>query len=126
MGAPILKFNRYRLKTLQTHNGGEDISTAFKRYLAEYGISAQTTAPYTPEQNGVSERMNRTLVECARTMLHANGLDYKFWGEAIMTAAHIRNRCLTKKLNGKTPEEIWTGVMPSIAHLRTFGCVGYD
>jgi transposase InsO family protein len=81
-----------RVKALRSDNGGEYNSAKFKKYLAEHGICAQTTAPYTPEQNGVSERMNRTLVECARTMLHAQDMNYTYWAEAVMTAAYIRNR----------------------------------
>jgi hypothetical protein len=58
-------------------------------------------------------------------MLHAQGMKYTYWAEAVMTAAYIRNRCPAKALGDITPEEVWTGKPPSIAHLRTFGCVAY-
>ena len=85
----------------------------------------QTTAPYTPQQNGVSERLNRTLVEMARTMLKHKKLEHSFWAEAITTANYIKNRCPTKALQDLTPHEVWTGRKPNIDHLRTFGSTAY-
>jgi hypothetical protein len=111
-----------RLKVLRSDNGGE--YKAFSDYLTKRGIRHQTTAPYTPEQNGVAERANRTLVEGGRTMLKTQGMEDRFWGEAIATAAYLRNRSPTKALD-ITPEEAWTGKKPSISHLRIFGCPAY-
>ncbi|TPX52862.1 hypothetical protein PhCBS80983_g06433, partial [Powellomyces hirtus] len=77
-------------------------------------------------QNGVAECMNRTLVEMAPCLLLQAGLPYKFWDEALMTAACLRNRSPTGALHNKaTPWQIWTGTRPNIQHLRIFGCTAY-
>ena len=80
--------------------------------------------PYTPEQTGVAERANWTIVEMARSMLHIRQLDYKFWAEAVMTAVYLKNRNPTKAL-ARTPEEEWSGLKLTVDHLRPFGCVAY-
>ena len=122
----------YMIKALRSDGGGEYVSNVFKQYLVQHGIQHQQTPPYTPEHNGVAERMNRTLVECARSMLHDAMLSYVYWGEAIMTACYIRNRSPTRSLlntslGAITPYEGWFGIgnKPSIAHLRVFGCKAY-
>ena len=92
---------------------------------SESGIIQELTEAYSPQQNGLAERANRTLVEVARSMLYHHHLPLPFCAEAISTAAYIRNRCPTTRLGTVTPEEAWTGHKPSVSHLRTFGCVGY-
>lgn len=77
--------------------------------------------PHTPQQNGVAERANRTLVEMARSMLLHAGLDERFWAEAIKTASYLRNRAETTTLPGVTPFEAWAGRKPCVQHLRVFG-----
>ncbi len=67
------------LKTLRTDIGGEYISNEFKQYLQEHGIQHQLTVAYIPQQNGVAERMNSTLMDCVRTLLHTAKLDKKFY-----------------------------------------------
>jgi transposase InsO family protein len=114
-----------RVQSIRSDNGGEYISTALRDFLEANGITHEFTVPYTPQQNGVAERMMRTLVEAARTMLHASGLPSSFWGEAVTTAAYIRNRCPTKAVDGLTPYEGWHGKKPSVNHLRAFGCIAY-
>jgi len=81
--------------------------------------------PYSPQQNGVAECANRTIMECARSMILAQGLDLEFWGEAMNTAVYIKNRCPTKVLNSKTPQEVWSGRKPDVFHLRVFGCKAF-
>jgi transposase InsO family protein len=130
----IEKFRLYRaasekqlglsIKTVRSDNGGEYIGE-FRRELLRHGIGIETSAPYTPEQNGVAERMNRTLVESARSMIHAQGLGQEFWGEAIVTAAYIRNRVVSRSTQGKSPEELWSGKKPTVRHLRVWGCVAF-
>jgi len=84
-----------KIKTLRSDGGGEYTSTDFEQYLKMNGIRHEVTVAHTPEQNGVAERMNRTLVESARAMLaHAN-LSKMYWAEAVNTAAFLRNRVLT-------------------------------
>lgn len=77
------------------------------------------------EQNGISERDNRTIVEAARSMIHASHINIRFWGEAIMCATYVLNRTGTRTLDNKTPFEAWHKVKPSVSHLRIFGCDAY-
>ena len=80
-----------KLKVLRTDNGGEYTSKKFERYLKSEGIRHERTVPKTPEQNGVAERLNRTLVEMVRSMLIDANLPHKFWAEALSTAAYLKN-----------------------------------
>lgn len=110
------------IKKLRTDNGREYLSNEFKSFLTKNGISHQTSTPYTPQQNGLAERMNRTLLERARCMLLNAKLQKQYWAEAVSTAAYITNRCPTRALAFQSPEEIWTGKRPDITHLKIFGC----
>lgn len=114
-----------KVKTLRTDNGGEYTSQKFRTLLSESGIRHELTVPKTPEQNGVAERMNRTLVEAVRSMLADSGLPRRFWAEALSTAVYLRNRSPTKSLQHITPVEAWTGEKPDVSHLRVFGCTAY-
>jgi hypothetical protein len=84
----------------------------------------ETTAPYTPEQNGKAERLNRTLMERVRAMLQDTKLPNSLWAEAVTTANYIRNR---SPVNGatKTPLELFFGKKPDISQMRTFGAKAY-
>lgn len=111
-----------KLKSLRTDNGGEYLSDIFKSYLNEHGIIHQTTVAYTPQQNGVAERMNRTLIDLVRSMLHSAALPKSFWAEALQTAVYIRNRVLSRSLPERTtPHHCWHGSAPDMSHCRTFG-----
>ena len=81
--------------------------------------------PKTPQQNGVAERLNRTMVETTRSMLIDAKLPYRFWAEALSTAVYLRNRSPIKAVDGITPSEAWTGKKPDVAHMRVFGCEAY-
>eukprot|EP00253_Pinus_taeda_P008546 PITA_08546 len=81
----------------------------------------QHTVPYTPQQNGVAERKNRTLKEMANCMLQSKGLSLSFWAEAINCANYIINRTPTKVLKNITPEEAWSSIKPDVSHFRIFG-----
>ena len=111
-----------KMKVLRTDGGGEYTSTEFEEFLKSAGIRHEQTIPKTPEQNGVAERMNRTLVESVRSMLSDANLPHTFWAEALSTAVYLRNRSPTKAVSGKTPYEAWMGKKPSVSHLRVFGC----
>ncbi len=112
-----------KLKTLRTDNGGEYLSNEFRDYLAENGIQHQLTVAYTPQQNGVAERMNRTIMDLVRSMLHSSGLPKEFWGEAVATAVYIRNRVSSQTLPvGTTPYHRWMGKSPDLSYIRIFGC----
>lgn len=110
------------IKCLRTDNGLEYVNKDMSDFLKQYGIIHQTTTPYTPELNGVAERMNRTLVEKAKCLLLNAKLNKQYWAEAVHTAAYLINRTPTKSLSYKTPEEMWTGQKPDINHLKIFGC----
>lgn len=111
-----------KIKIVRSDNGKEFVNSKFKQHFAEKGIVHQTTVGYSPQQNGVSERANRTLVEMARCLLESSGLPQSLWGEAINTATYLRNRAPTKVLDDVTPYERWHGRQPSVSHLKTFGC----
>ena len=85
-----------RIKTIRSDNGGEYTSRDMAKFCSDRGIVQTFTPPYTPQLNGVAERMNRTLVECARCMIKHAGLSKEYWGEAVMTATFLRNRCPTR------------------------------
>ena len=123
--ALVEKSSGRKLKTIRTDNGGEYTSTAFEEYLTSEGIRHERTIPRTPEQNGIAERMNRTLVETVRSMLFGASLPHAFWAEALSTAVYLRNRSPTKAVQGMTPYEAWIGEKPVVKHLRVFGCNAY-
>jgi len=116
----------HKIKVLRSNNGGEFVCKKFDAFLAECGIQRQTSEPYSPQQNGVAEHANRTIMECARSMILAQRLELEFWGEAVnMMAVYIKNRCPTKALDSKTPQEAWSGRKPDVSHLRVFGCKAF-
>ncbi|MCO5592094.1 hypothetical protein L7F22_046089 [Adiantum nelumboides] len=94
-----------KVQTLCTDRGGEYMSGAFKDFLGKKGIKHQCTMPYTPQQNGVVERKNRSLMEMARCMLKVKSFPHKLWMEAVACAAHVLNRCPTCALKTITPYE---------------------
>ena len=110
---------------LRTDNGGEYTSREFQEYLKDQGIHHEMTVPYAPQQNGVAERKNRTLVEAARSMLAHAKLPKIYWAEAVATAAYIQNRLPTSVLKEGTPYQRWCGKKPDLSHMRVFGCVAY-
>jgi transposase InsO family protein len=113
-----------KIKILRSDRGGEYTSETFKSYGTNVGIIRQYTMAYTPQQNGVAERRNRTLLDMVRSMMaHAN-LSTTFWGDALLTAVYVLNRVPTKSVP-KTPYEMWTGRIPSLADLRPWGSLAY-
>ena len=104
----------------RTDNGGEFTSKEFISFCSEHGIQRHFSTPYTPEQNGVVERKNRTILDMTRAMLKNKNLPK---GEAVSTAVYLLNRAPTKSLEGKTPYEGWTGRQPYVEHLKVFGCI---
>ena len=122
--ALVTTYTGTRIKTLRTDNGGEYCSDEFETFLKERGILHQTTAPHTPQQNGVAERMNRTLQDAALSMILHAGVSKGYWAEAVCTAAYVRNRVITTS-TGKTPYERWYDKKPDVSHMRVFGCAAY-
>jgi len=110
------------IKILRSDNGGEYVSNAFKAHHDENDTAHQTTVPDTPQQNGVAGRLNRVLVEMARTMMRHKDADQDLWADAIKTAVYIKNSVTSRAIPvGKTPFELWTGNKPDVSHMRVFG-----
>ena len=109
-----------KIKVLRTDRGGEYTSDLFKDYCTNQGIVHQYTLPYTPQQNGVAERRNRTLMDMVRSMLNHSELGTQFWGEALDTAVYVLNRIPSKSIK-LTPYELWTGRRPNFSNLRVWG-----
>lgn len=114
-----------KIKVLRSDNGKEYTSDQFREFLAHAGIEHQKTLSYSPQQNRVSERKNRSAMEMARCLLFEKELPKRFWAEAVNTAIYLQNRLPTKAVLGKTPFEAWFGYKPSVAHLKVFGCLCY-
>ena len=114
----------YKVGTVRTDNGGEYINSFLSDYFSKRGVVHQTTIPYTPEQNGVAERLNRTLMERVRAMLNDAQLPYSLWAEAVLTANYLRNRSPVANKD-KTPWELFAGRKPNVSRLRTFGARAY-
>ncbi len=110
-----------RVKAIRTDNGTEYVNAAISSYLSSRGILHQKSAPYTPEQNGRAERLNRTLLEKVRAMLADSGAPKFLWPEAVVTANYLRNRSPTSA-GDLTPWQMLLGKKPSVGHLRVFGC----
>ncbi|GJT03111.1 retrovirus-related pol polyprotein from transposon TNT 1-94, partial [Tanacetum coccineum] len=113
--------SNYTVPWLKLHQ----LKQTLHAYFKEEGIEHQTSTPRTPEQNGVVERRNRTLVEAARTMLSASKLPLSFWAEAVATACYTQNRSIIISTHGKTTYHIINDRKPSIKHLHIFGCICY-
>ena len=109
------------LKILRSDRGGKCLDMQFQDHLTELGILSQLTAPGTPQQNGVAERRNRTLLEIVRCMLTYSTIPTSFWGHAIETANDILNDLPSKSIP-KTPLECWNGREPSLRQYRIWGC----
>ncbi|KAG7552453.1 Integrase catalytic core [Arabidopsis thaliana x Arabidopsis arenosa] len=113
------------IKTLRTDRGGEFMSQEFQSFCERSGIKRHLTAPYSPQQNGVVERRNRTLMEMTRSILKHMNIPNYLWGEAVRHATYLINRVATRTLTDKTPYEAYKGKKPNIQHLRVFGCTAY-
>lgn len=115
-----------RLRTLRSDNGTEYKNNTFDKFCEEAGIVHQLTAPYTPQQNGVSERKNRSIMEMTRCLLHEKGLPKKLWAEAANTAVFLLNRLPTRVFQRKTPFEAWFGYKPDFHKFKVFGCLCFS
>lgn len=98
------------IASFRSDNGGEYTAGEFKQFYSDAGIILDYVPSYTPQLNGVSERMNRTLCDKIRAMLDDSELDQKFWGEALLTATYLTNRTSTETLQGRTPYKLWYNV----------------
>ncbi|KAL4271938.1 hypothetical protein GQ457_13G028490 [Hibiscus cannabinus] len=114
-----------KIKCFRSDNGGEYTSDEFDDFCKNEGIKRQFTIVHTPQQNGVAERMNRTLLERTRAMLRAASLEKAFWAEAVNTACYLVNRSPSTAIELKTPMEMWTGKPVDYSNLHIFGSTVY-
>ncbi|XP_024013181.1 uncharacterized protein LOC112087499 [Eutrema salsugineum] len=112
--------------TLRMDRGEEFTSKEFHKFCEASGIRRQLTAPYTPQQNGVVERRNITLMEMTRSMLKAKKVLNYLWGEAVRHATYVINRIPIRGLNNMTPYECFREKKPNVEHLKVFGCMAYS
>lgn len=110
-----------KVKRLRSDHGGEYLSDEFSHHLKGQGTERKLTTHETPQHNGVTEQLNRTLVERVRAMLHASGLPKNLWGEAIKHAVYMKNHTATHVLDGKTPYEMLYGKKPNLMDLPVWG-----
>ena len=97
----------------------------FEQFCKDEGIVRHNTAVYTPQQNGVAEWMNRTLMERAGSIINNANLPKELWAEAISTSCYLVKRSPSVEINCKISEEVWSGQSCDYSHLRIFGCDAY-
>jgi hypothetical protein len=114
-----------KVKKIRSDNGSEFRNSQVEDYLDQEGIKHEFSAPYTPQQNGVTERKNMTLIEPARTMLDEYKTSDHFWAEAINTVCHVFNWLYLHRHLKKTPYELLIGNKPNVSHFRVFGSKCY-
>ena len=110
----ITNETQLNIGTLRLDNGGEYTSKDLKKN----GIKHQTTVPYSPKQNGVAKRMNKTLLNMVRSMMFFQNVKLMFWGEVVLCAVYIGNQCPFAAINNKSPYEMWYNRLPPIQHFR--------
>ncbi|GJW51063.1 ribonuclease H-like domain-containing protein [Tanacetum coccineum] len=111
-----------RVKVIRCDNRTEFKNRVMNQFCEMKGIKREFSVARTPQQNGVAERKNRTLIEAARTMLADSKLPTTFWAEAVNTACYVQNRVLVIKPHNKTPYELFLGRKPALSFMRPFGC----
>lgn len=104
-----------KIEKFRCDSGGQYCLNDFQNFANEKGINFQYTVPYKPQQNGIAERYNRTVMEKARCLIFDSQLEKKFWGEAVKTALSAN----------VTPAEIWYGYSSNINKIKIFGCTAY-
>ena len=114
-----------KVKKLRTDNGLEFCNLRFDQFCRDEGIVRHRTCTYTPQQNGVAERLNRSILNKVRSMLSESGLEPKFWAEAVSTAVYLLNRTPSSVIDFEIPEQRWTTEVPDLSGLRRFGCIVY-
>lgn len=114
-----------KIKILRSDNGKEYVNRHFYEFCQMHGIDQQRSPHYAPQQNGLAERMNRTLLDRVRCMLLDSGVSRGFWAEAIQYASRITNSVPSNGTGTKSPEELWSGTIPDINMLKVFGCAAH-
>ncbi|KAJ9561157.1 hypothetical protein OSB04_006317 [Centaurea solstitialis] len=119
------RLNNLTVRSIRSDHGTEFKNSTLESFFEQKGISQNFSSVRTPQQNGVAERRNRTLIEAARSMLSEANLATQFWAEAVNTACYTQNRSLIVKRFRRTAYELFRNRKPSIEHLHIFGCVCY-
>ncbi|GJS88169.1 putative ribonuclease H-like domain-containing protein [Tanacetum coccineum] len=113
----------YKVKVIRCDNGTEFKNYEMSQFCGIKGIKNEFSNARTPQQNGVAERKNRTLIEAARTMLADSLLPIPFWAEPVNTACYVQNKVLVTKPHSKTPYELLLRRTPTMSFMRPFGCL---
>jgi transposase InsO family protein len=119
--ALIENLSERKIKILRSYNGGEYTSKEFANFCKDAGIKRELTTPYNPQQNGVAERKNRTIMEAMKTMIHDQDLPMHLWVEAAKTTVYVQNRLSHSALGFKIPEEMFSEKKAEVSHLKIFG-----
>ena len=114
-----------KIKTFRLDNGREFTSNEFKELCKDSGIKRELSTPYNPQQNGVAERKNRTIMEVARAMLHDQYLPIHIWVEVARISLYVLNRTSYRVLKNKMLEEVFFSKKPEVNHFRIYGCLVY-
>jgi len=104
--AEVENLHERKIKALQSDNGGEYCSAQFEQFLKDNGIVHRKTVPYSPSQNGVAERVNRTIANIVKCLLIQSGAPKVLWAEAANTACVIRNLCSTRAIQNNIPQSV--------------------
>ena len=115
----------HRLGCLHDDKGSEYMSREFEAFCIDHGIQRQHSAWNCPQQNGITERANRTLEEGVISMLYESRMALSFWGEALAAFVHVHNRITTSALPDSTPHGSFLGNKPDVSMLRVWGCTAY-
>ena len=111
-----------KVKCLRSDRGGEYLSDEFVKHLKKAGTTRKLTVHDTPEHNGIAERLNRTLLEKIRAMLHDSDLPKFLWAEAAQHAVYLKNRTWTRTIGDTTPYELLNKSKPYLGNLQPWGC----
>jgi hypothetical protein len=120
--ALIENISERKIKILRSYNGGEYTSKEFVRFCKDVGIKRELTTLYSPQQNGVAERNNRTIMEAVKIMIQDQDLPMHLWVEAARTTMYVQNILSHSALGFETLEEMFSGKKPEVSHLKIFGC----
>ena len=113
------------VKRIHLDRAGEFMDHSLTQHLELKGIQITTATARTKEQNPIAERANRTITEKMRAALWDSKLAHTFWGDVSLAAIHVSNRMPTKRNKGKSPHQVFYGIVPSITHFRRIGCIGW-
>ena len=116
--------NDRKIKIRRSDRGGEYFPNDFSTFCEEHGIIQQSSAPYTPQQNSLAKRENRTLIDMVNSMILSAKLPFNLWGEALLTACHVHNIVPSKKIK-VSPYELWNGRKLNLDYIKEWGCLAF-